>query len=121
MARSRIVLLLPILFLISSSSVSSSGHHHHISAAPAYLPDIAPTEYVPLFPSPGGSEFSPAGSAVPLIPSSPSPPNPDSGFGPDTAAIASPVSSAGRRWRDGGAARAVVLLLLLAVAVCLFP
>ncbi|GAA0156963.1 hypothetical protein Leryth_004080 [Lithospermum erythrorhizon] len=66
-----------------------------ISAAPALLPNptisvsspaLSPDE-APLFPSPGGSELSPSDSAMPTIPSSLSPPNPDAAeaFGPDAS------------------------------------
>ncbi|KAK4357302.1 hypothetical protein RND71_022912 [Anisodus tanguticus] len=44
---------------------------------PAFSPDISP-----LFPSPGGSELAPTDSSLPLIPSSPSPPNPDAMIAP---------------------------------------
>lgn len=47
------------------------------SSSPALSPDISP-----LFPSPGGSELAPTDSSLPLIPSSPSPPNPDAMIAP---------------------------------------
>nr|XP_009770112.1 PREDICTED: classical arabinogalactan protein 26 [Nicotiana sylvestris] len=62
-----------------------------ISAAPALLPNpplsspplpaLSP-DISPLFPSPGGSELAPTDSTLPLIPSSPSPPNPDAMIAP---------------------------------------
>ncbi|MCD9558763.1 hypothetical protein HAX54_016348 [Datura stramonium] len=62
-----------------------------ISAAPALLPNppssspplpaLSP-DISPLFPSPGGSELAPTDSSLPLIPSSPSPPNPDAMIAP---------------------------------------
>ncbi|KAJ7972885.1 classical arabinogalactan protein 26-like [Quillaja saponaria] len=60
-------------------------HISTISAAPAILPSapvaspaLSP-DIAPLFPSPGGVAFSPSeSSSLPIIPSSPSPPNPDS-------------------------------------------
>ncbi|KAJ7977494.1 classical arabinogalactan protein 26-like [Quillaja saponaria] len=59
-------------------------HISTISAAPAVLP-VAPVastmspDITPLFPSPGGVAFSPSeSSSLPIIPSSPSTPNPDS-------------------------------------------
>lgn len=67
-----------------------------ISAAPALLPDptspsssppaLSPDIY-PIFPTPGGSQLAPSDSSAPLIPSSPSPPNPDafSALGPEAA------------------------------------
>ncbi|KAG8389425.1 hypothetical protein BUALT_Bualt02G0228200 [Buddleja alternifolia] len=70
---------------------SALGNHlpaSTISAAPALLPDpISPLpssqppalspDISPLFPSPGAPQLSPSESIIPLIPSSPSPPNPD--------------------------------------------
>ncbi|CAN4091464.1 unnamed protein product [Withania somnifera] len=59
-----------------------------ISAAPALLPNLPSSspalspDISPLFPSPGGSELAPTDSSLPLIPSSPSPPNPDAMVAP---------------------------------------
>ncbi|KAL3359324.1 hypothetical protein AABB24_016072, partial [Solanum stoloniferum] len=64
----------------SLSNIPSSS----ISAAPALLPNppaLSP-DISPLFPSPGGSELAPTDSSLPLIPSSPSPPNPDAMIAP---------------------------------------
>ncbi|CAK9178052.1 unnamed protein product [Ilex paraguariensis] len=71
-----------------------------ISAAPAVLPEAPlsspPTlspDISPLFPSPGGSELSPSQSSVPIIPSSPSPPNPDAMVAPGPFMAFSPSGS----------------------------
>ncbi|KAL1542675.1 classical arabinogalactan protein 26-like [Salvia divinorum] len=70
-----------------------------ISAAPALLPDpISPSsppalspDIYPVFPSPGGPELAPSDSSVPLIPSSPSPPNPDAFAAQGPGAAFSPM------------------------------
>ncbi|XP_057782423.1 classical arabinogalactan protein 26-like [Salvia miltiorrhiza] len=72
-----------------------------ISAAPALLPDpISPSsssppalspDMYPVFPSPGGPELAPSDSSAPLIPSSPSPPNPDALAAPGPGAALSPM------------------------------
>ncbi|PIM97241.1 hypothetical protein CDL12_30289 [Handroanthus impetiginosus] len=79
------------LIFLSSSIVLSKGTPS-ISAAPALLPNAPFTELspdiAPLLPTPGGSGQSPVGSSIPTIPSTRSPPNPDttsSIIGPDTA------------------------------------
>ncbi|KAM7527113.1 hypothetical protein LguiB_030523 [Lonicera macranthoides] len=75
--------------LSSSTAVPNSA----ISAAPSYFSDspiyspsapaLSPDIDNPLFPSPGGGDgLSPTDSSQPLIPSSPSPPNPDEIFAP---------------------------------------
>ncbi|KAI3460840.1 hypothetical protein Pfo_017503 [Paulownia fortunei] len=85
---SPILIVLTAIFMAISSSLASEKNlpASTISAAPALLPDpsaplSAPpalSPYItPLFPSPGGSELSPSESSLPIIPSSPSPPNPD--------------------------------------------
>ncbi|KAI3469452.1 hypothetical protein Pfo_026115 [Paulownia fortunei] len=65
-----------------------------ISAAPALLPNPPLSPYTelspdiaPLLPSPGATAHSPVGSSMPTIPSTRSPPNPDTttSIGPDTA------------------------------------
>ncbi|KAG8370058.1 hypothetical protein BUALT_Bualt14G0078100 [Buddleja alternifolia] len=85
------------LILISSStilSIPSDNFIPTISAAPALLPNPPLSPYTelspditPLLPSPGGTARSPDRSSLPTIPSSHSPPNPDttSSIGPDTA------------------------------------
>ncbi|XP_011082503.1 classical arabinogalactan protein 26-like [Sesamum indicum] len=89
-----LIVLLSIFMAISSSLANLPAST--ISAAPALLPDpISPSspppalspDITPLFPSPAGSELSPTESSVPIIPSSPSPPNPDvvAAPGPDMA------------------------------------
>ncbi|KAG5002677.1 hypothetical protein AAZX31_10G021400 [Glycine max] len=67
-----------------ASASRQSMHVSTISAAPTTLPGAplyySPTmspDIEPLFPTPGGSAFSPSESSIPTIPSSPSPPNPD--------------------------------------------
>ncbi|XP_042008690.1 classical arabinogalactan protein 26-like [Salvia splendens] len=89
-----------------------------ISAAPALLPDpISPTssssppalspDIYPVFPSPGGPELAPSDSSVPLIPSSPSPPNPDAFAAEGPGAAFSPLGmlpdSSSHRPHVGGA------------------
>ncbi|CAA0832086.1 Unknown protein [Striga hermonthica] len=73
-------------FSISFASGELSLPASAISAAPAISPDfISPVssppalspDIFPLFPTPGGPALSPGDSSLPLIPSSPSPPNPD--------------------------------------------
>ncbi|XP_042010357.1 classical arabinogalactan protein 26-like [Salvia splendens] len=81
--------------LVSCKNVPAST----ISAAPALLPDpISPTsppalspDIYPVFPSPGGPELAPSDSSVPLIPSSPSPPNPDAFAAQGPGAAFSPL------------------------------
>ncbi|KAM7495919.1 hypothetical protein LguiA_020333 [Lonicera macranthoides] len=78
-------LFLLVLVLISTLSSLSALPTSTISAAPALLPNPplsspSPTlspDISPLFPSPAGDGLSPTESSLPIIPSSPSPPNPD--------------------------------------------
>ncbi|KAL7151287.1 hypothetical protein ABFS83_04G020900 [Erythranthe nasuta] len=98
------ILVITTTFIaILSSTLATSKESNlpssTISAAPALLPDpgsplpapaLSPDMY-PDFPSPGGSGLSPAESSVPLIPSSPSPPNPDSIASPEPAFALSPL------------------------------
>ncbi|PIM98978.1 hypothetical protein CDL12_28532 [Handroanthus impetiginosus] len=79
------------------SSLSKNLPSSTISAAPALLPNpVAPSssptpalspDITPLFPSPGRPELSPSDASLPIIPSSPSPPNPDTiaALGPGSA------------------------------------
>lgn len=123
-----------IAIFVSSSSLASSDDSlpsSTISAAPALLPDIsnhnliapssneAPTlspDISPLFPSPGGSELSPTESSEPLIPSSPSPPNPDQMVYPGPAMA--PFASSGLL-PDSYACMMKVPVLLSSVVVLL--
>ncbi|XP_076899849.1 classical arabinogalactan protein 26-like [Bidens hawaiensis] len=60
------------------------------SPTPASSPDITP-----LFPTPSKGDISPSEASLPIIPSSPSPPNPDDmpTFGPNTMTNISPSGS----------------------------
>ncbi|KAM3326294.1 hypothetical protein BC332_07236 [Capsicum chinense] len=94
----RLFLIWLVIFLACQEFFTSSLALHKtsllnvpasaISAAPALLPNppsFSPTlspDISPLFPSPGGSELAPTDSSLPLIPSSPSPPNPDAMIAP---------------------------------------
>ncbi|XP_055814263.1 classical arabinogalactan protein 26-like [Solanum dulcamara] len=108
----RLFLIYIVIFLTCKDFISLSLAFHKvpssaISAAPALLPN-PPSSNSPalspdishLFPSPGGSELAPTDSSLPLIPSSPSPPNPDAMIAPGpiympfTPTESLPVSSA---------------------------
>ncbi|KAF8006583.1 hypothetical protein BT93_K0782 [Corymbia citriodora subsp. variegata] len=84
-----------------------------LSPSPALSPDIAP-----LLPSPGSEAAAPGESTLPIIPSSPSPPNPDDMLAPGPNALppsgALPISSSPRV-----ANSFVGVVLCLSVALCL--
>lgn len=70
----------PSLLNVTASAISAAPAllpNPPLSNSPSLSPDISP-----LFPSPGGSELAPTDSSLPLIPSSPSPPNPDAMIAP---------------------------------------
>ncbi|KAK3041442.1 hypothetical protein RJ639_000419 [Escallonia herrerae] len=95
------VLVLLIAFTAGCCLSSPALPISDISAAPAILPNAplsspAPTlspDITPLFPSPSGSGLSPSESSLPIIPSSPSPPNPDDMFAPGPTMVIAPSGS----------------------------
>ncbi|PIN06764.1 hypothetical protein CDL12_20680 [Handroanthus impetiginosus] len=118
-----IVLIATFMAFSSSFALGKNLPSSTISAAPALLPDrIAPSlsaspalspDISPLFPSPRGSELSPSDSSLPLIPSSPSPPNPDAvvGLGPGVALSPPGISQDSSSVRvDGFLSSSVVVL-----------
>ncbi|MFS7987361.1 putative classical arabinogalactan protein [Helianthus anomalus] len=127
MAPSTLISLIALCLLCSPSSTlsfaaktsalppSSSSSSH----SPASSPDITP-----LFPSPSKGELSPTEASLPIIPSSPSPPNPDdiTSFGPNTMAISPSVSqhvSSSVSWSFGSsmavAVSSIVVFMLTTV------
>ncbi|KAK3004156.1 hypothetical protein RJ639_019052 [Escallonia herrerae] len=95
------VLVLLIAFMAGYCLSSPALPISDISAAPAILPNAplsspVPTlspDITPLFPSPSGSGLSPSESSLPIIPSSPSPPNPDDMFAPGPSMVIAPSGS----------------------------
>lgn len=80
----RFFLICVVINFFSLSLALHISPSSSISAAPALLPNppaLSP-DISPLFPSPGGSELAPTDSSLPLIPSTPSPPNPDAMIAP---------------------------------------
>ncbi|XP_057534197.1 classical arabinogalactan protein 26-like [Amaranthus tricolor] len=95
-----------IIFIITSTFSFTSSHKtpfklSTIASEPTVLPDSLPPsqspalspDITPLFPTPSTTTNPPADSSLPIIPSSPSPPNPDSLSTPHPEFTISPTAA----------------------------